>query len=89
MRTQNRYSHLTTGTTTVKKGVGTLKRIVVNTSAAGTITVEDAITDTTPVIAVITCVASVGPVVVDFDLDFSTGLTVKLSATMDITVVYN
>lgn len=82
------YAHLTTGTNTVKLGNGVLRSIMINTSAAGTITVEDALTDTTPVIAVITCVAAVGPTQLKYDLKFTTGLIVKLSATMDLTVVY-
>lgn len=84
------YSHQTAASAVnVKAGPGILKRITVNTSAAGTITVRDALTDTTPVIAVITTVASVGPVTIEFDLPFTVGLRVTPSATMDITVVYS
>lgn len=82
------YAHYTSGSNSVKKGPGVLKAIIIGTSAAGTITIEDAQTDTTPVIAVLTAVASVGPVVVEFNTKFQTGLFVKLSATMDVTVVY-
>jgi hypothetical protein len=85
----NDHTRITgTSATNCKAGPGILRRITVNTSAAGTITVRDALTDTTPIIAVITCVASVGPTVVEFDVPFAVGLRVTASAVMDITVVY-
>ena len=84
------YSHQTAASAVnVKSGPGILHRITVNTSAAGTITVRDALTDTTPIIAVVTTVASVGPVSIEFNVPFTVGLRVTPSATMDITVVYS
>lgn len=84
------YSHLTAAAAAnVKAGPGRLHRITINTSASGTITVRDALTDTTPIMAVVTTVASVGPVTIEFDAPFTVGLRVTPSATMDITVVYS
>lgn len=82
------YSHLTSGTNTVKKGPSTLVGLVVNTPAAGTITIEDAASDTTPVVAVITLAGDETPFALGFGIQLTYGLTVKLSATMDVTVVY-
>lgn len=78
-----------TSAVNIKSGPGRLVRIVVHTSAAGTITIRDALTDTTPVLGVVTCVASVGPLVLDMDIPFTVGLRVTPSSgTLDFSVVY-
>lgn len=87
------YSYLNiTGTTTtlVKSGAGFLHAIVLNKPiATGTIKLDDAVTDTTPVIGTITVPANPQPTTIVYDLAFSTGLTIVTgTASQDITVVY-
>src|SRR6185369_2968764 len=49
------YTHLAgTGTTLIKTGAGILHAIVVNTPVAGTLEADDALTNTTPVIGIMT-----------------------------------
>ena len=76
-------------TTSVKLSPGRLHRVVCNNNANGqTITLYDALTATNP-IGVITQANSVGPLTLDYDLDFYTGLTiVTVGAGVDVTVVY-
>lgn len=86
-------SHITTATTTlVKTGPGTLRRICVNTVATpGTITIDDALTATTPTYGVITSpttVTGVDPFCQNYDISFQTGLTIVTTGTQDITVEY-
>lgn len=83
------YKHLTTGTTTIKSGVGSLASIVVNKALTGTVTV----TDGTTTIAVLTngTTAPLGMVAYgggSGPIQFGTNLVVALSATEDITVCY-
>lgn len=86
-------SHITTATTTlVKTGPGTLRSICVNTPVAtGTITVDDALTATTPTYAVITStgtVTAVDPYCQTYNISFFTGLTIVTTQAQDITVNY-
>lgn len=76
----------TATTTTVKSGAGVLHKIVINTTAAGTITVYDNTTATGTTIATIAASAA-GPVYI-YDLAFTLGLTVVTGAASDITVIY-
>ena len=88
--TAYKYAHITTDTTTlVKSGGGLLHTICVNTPAATeTITVDDALTATTPTIAVITLYASTTPCFT-LDINFTVGLTIVTgTAAGDITVTY-
>lgn len=81
------YKHLTSGTTVIKAGPGTLAAILVNKALTGTVTV----TDGTVTVAVLTngTTAPLGSVLfgggggVQFQ-----SLSVALSATEDVTVVY-
>ena len=87
------YKHIATATgTQVKAGAGTLHSITVNTAvASATITVQDALTATTPTIAVITLpstITGVDPFTLPFDVAFSTGLFVTTSGATDLTVAY-
>lgn len=75
----------TATTTTVKSGAGILHKIVINTLAAGTITVYDNTAGSGTIIAVINSGAERA---IQYDLAFATGLTVVTSATPDITIVY-
>ncbi len=66
-RDNYKYTYISTATTTqVATGQGQLVRIIVGSTAAGAITVVDAITGSTPVIA--TLKASIAEGVYDFSL---------------------
>jgi len=86
------YAHLNAnGTTTVKSGAGVLRRIVINTRAGilNTLTIYDNTTATGAVIGVVdTSDAEAGAF--DYELDFTTGLTVVLAGgtAADITIIY-
>jgi len=85
MKTAFNYTNITTGTTTVvKSGTGILHSIVVNTTAAGTITVYDNTSAAGTKIG--TLKASVVEGTYIFDVSFATGLTIVTAAASDITV---
>lgn len=92
IRKGNNYSNIATNTTsTLKTGTGTLKRIIVNKAvASGVITIYDNTSATGTKIATITHPATLLQTnyFLEFDVYFSTGLTVVTSSTDDITVVY-
>ena len=77
-------------TTLVKSGAGFLHSITFNKPVAtGVVKIDDALTDTTPVIGTITTPASPQPFTVTYDIAFSVGLTIVTStAAQDITVSY-
>lgn len=80
------YRNITAGATTVvKTGAGILKSITVNTTAAGTIGIFDAVTATNPIG---TLKASVGENTYEYNVGFGTGLTIVTGAASDITVSY-
>lgn len=86
------YNYLnitTTATTLVKSGAGFLHAIVFNKPAStGTVKIDDALTDTTPVIGTITSGDAL-PRTVIYDLQFNNGLTIVTgTAAQDITVIY-
>jgi TRAP-type uncharacterized transport system fused permease subunit len=76
----------TATTTTLKSGRGNLGNIVVNTTAAGTITVYDSTTGSGTKIA--TLKASIAENTYIFGCRFQTGLTIVTAAASDITVTY-
>jgi len=85
------YAHISTATTTtVKSGAGVVHTICVNTlgTVASTITVDDALTATTPTIGVINSLTLLG--CQTFDVAFATGLTLVTTGTAapDVTVSY-
>lgn len=87
------YSYLNiTGqaTTLVKSGSGFLHSITFNKPAStGTVKIDDALTDTIPVIGTITTPASPQPNTVIYDVVFNTGLTIVTgTADQDITISY-
>lgn len=87
----NSYSYITTQTTTlVKTGAGVLHSITFNNpTATATVKIVDGLSDTTPVIALITVPASPQPVSLFYDVIFTTGLTVVTGvASCNITVSY-
>lgn len=82
------YTHIATTTTTlIKTGSGILHTICVNTVGVGaTITADDALTATTPTIAILSG-ATLG--CYRYDIVFSTGLTIVTgTAAADITVAW-
>lgn len=85
------YSNITTQTTTlVKTGAGLLHSITFNKpTATGTVKINDALTDTTPTMGLITTPSSPMPVTLIYDIVFTTGLTIVTgTATQDITISY-
>lgn len=81
------FSNVSTATTTVvKSGAGTLHSIVVNTTAAGAITVYDNTAASGTKIATLKASVVEGDFI--YDLAFSTGLTIVTAAASDITVTY-
>lgn len=87
------FNNITTATTTtVKSGSGHLKRIVINKAVLGTtITIYNNTTGAAPAIGTITFGAALlsdPPIVADYGVDFSTGLTIVTSGAVDITVAY-
>lgn len=81
------YNNISSATTTVvKSSTGILKRIVINTSVAGAITVYDNTSAAGTKIATIAASAGVGSY--DYGVRFNTGLTVVTAGASDLTVVY-
>lgn len=81
------YRNITTAATTQVKGrSGILKRITVNTTAAGAITVYDSTTGAGSTIATFPISATVGTY--DYNARFLNGLTIVTAAASDITVIY-
>lgn len=85
----NLYRNITSASTTVvKSGGGVLQRIVINTTAAATITVYDNTAGSGTTIATIAASPVIGSVF-NFDVAFNTGLTVVTAGASNITVVYS
>lgn len=85
------YKNITTQTTTlVKTGAGFLHSITINKPVAtGTIEIDDAITNTTPIIGTITTPTGPFPVTLIYDVAFNVGLSITTgTASQDITVAY-
>lgn len=89
----NNYTNILTATTTaVKSSSGRLVSITVNKAvASGVITVYDNTAGSGTKIAVITHPATLlqTQYTLDYDVRFTTGLTIVTSSTDDITVVWN
>lgn len=83
----NAYAHIATATTTqVYTGACTLVAIVVNTTAAGTTTVIDGISGSTPAVAILASSVAAGTYL--YNVNLASGLRVITAAASDITVVY-
>lgn len=81
------YVRITTGTTTqVYTGPCILKSIIVNTTAAGTIGIIDAISGTTVNIGQLQ--ASVNPGVYLYNVKCSLGIRIVTGAASDVTVTF-
>ncbi len=82
-----KYTNITTGTTTVvKTGKGRLIRITVNTTAAGAITIYDNTAASGNKIATLPSSVAVGTY--EYGGRFATGLTIVTGAASDVTVIY-
>lgn len=97
LKVEQRFSYLnisTQTTTTVKSGVGFLRRIVIPTQvASATVKIYDNTAGSgTVIMDTLTLPATLlndGPMVVDFDCSFTVGCTVVTAgATMSVTVIY-
>jgi len=85
--TPGKYTYINTATTTqVKIGRGTLKQIIVNATAAGSIGLIDNTTGTTVNIGLLK--ASIVEGSYGFNLEFINGLRIVTAGASDITVVY-
>lgn len=88
----HKFVHLTTAaTTTVKSGAGMLKRVVINLGTGTLITMYDNTAASGTVIGIINPPATntfVEPRAVEYDINFSTGLTIVTTGTWDLTIVY-
>lgn len=86
------YSHKRVSgatTVTVKSGAGVLKRITINRQTNGKYTVYDNTAGSGTVLAIISSVNGVSPVTLDYELAFSTGLTVVTTgANTDLSFIY-
>lgn len=85
------YAHLTgTGTTLVKTGPGILRSITFNKPVAtGTVEFDDALTNTAPVMGIVTVPATPQPGTLTYDIEFTNGLSITIgTAAQDITVAY-
>jgi len=85
------YTRVTTAATTlVKTGAGVLHAVAVNTpTSTSTIELDDALTNTTPIIGKMLFAAAIPPFTVVYDVAFSTGLSVTVGvATVDATIIW-
>lgn len=90
LETSTTFKNITTTTTTVcKYGAGRLHSIVVNLPVNSTFEIYDNTSAAAPAIATITTSATVNdPIVLDYHLDFNTGLTIKTNGNYNLTVTY-
>lgn len=86
MTPSNPTNITSTTTTTVKSGSGILRRITINTTAAGAITVYDNTAASGTKIATFPSSAVVGTY--EYGVRFTTGLTIVTAAASDITVAW-
>ena len=86
MRDEKLLNIASATTTTVKSGSGYLNRIVINTTAAGAITIYDNTAASGTKIATIAASAALGTYT--YQGRFSIGLTIVTAAASDITVSY-
>lgn len=88
IRDNYKYTYISSATTTqVYTGQGALIRIVVNTTAAGTIGIIDGTSGTTVNIGQLK--ASVAEGYYDYGVQFVNGLRIVTGASSDITVVWS
>lgn len=86
MRTNYKYTYISTATTTqVLTGQGVLVRIIINTTAAGTIGIIDGTAGTTVNVGQIAASAAVGHY--EYGIQVVNGIRIVTGAASDITVV--
>lgn len=73
----------------IKTGPGNVAGVVVNSHTNGTLKLEDAVTDTTPVIFNTITFASGPGFYPLFGAKFTVGLYAVIGGTADITIIYN
>ena len=84
---KNEYNHISTQTTTqVYTGACTLVGISVNTTAAGTITIVDGTSGSTPVVGILAS-STVGGYY-PFNVSMGSGIRIITGAASDVTVIY-
>lgn len=82
----NSYAHLTSGTTTVKTGAGTLASLIVNSPGTTvTATIYDNTAGSGTVIAIVLLAAGMN---LTYNVEVGVGITVVLSGACDVTVGY-
>lgn len=86
MTPSNSTNISTNTTTTCKTGSGILRRITINTTAAGAVTVYDNTAGSGTKIATFPSSAVVGTY--EYGCRFTTGLTIVTAAASDITVIW-
>jgi hypothetical protein len=83
------FVHITTATTAVVKNApGVIFDLIVNTLAAGTITIYNNTAASGAVLAVITVPATGNPFFIEYEANMTVGITVVTSVAMDVTVTY-
>lgn len=86
VRDNYKYTHITSATTTIVENAPcVLISVIVNTSAAGTITIADSATTTTPVIGILK--ASVAEGDYRYLVRTINGLSIITGAASDLTIV--
>jgi len=87
-----RYFHGVTGATILKRGLGTLHKVVINAWVNGsTVSVYDALSATNPITLIVPTSTNDAqqPFQLTYDLDFYTGLTITIAnAATDVTFIY-
>lgn len=79
----------TNGTAVLKVGAGVLRRVVLTDGTAASVALHDGVSAAGPVIAVIPVASSLRPTSLEFDIPFSSGLTVVTSSLPDAIVVWD
>ena len=86
IRNDNQYTYISSATeTAVDTGQGSLVAIVVTETAAGAITIADAVSGTTPAIAVLK--ASIAEGTYTFNVRYKTGLVITTAGASKLTVI--
>lgn len=86
------FHHVTTAetTTTLKVGVGLLKRIIVNKTSGTSLTLYDSASGSSSKVMGIIDLTNTGIIgSIELGIEFTDGLTFTTSGTSDITIVWN
>ncbi len=89
LHTDTQYGRITTAATYVfKYGAGVFNRITLNSPLGTLITIYDNTSATGNIMAIIDTPAQANPVTLEYQIPFSTGLTVVSTGTWDATIIY-